>query len=138
MQKPKITVETLVMADIAKVWNAWTGPEHVTHWNFASDDWHCPKARNDLREGGKFNFTMASKDGKMSFDFEGIYAEVINHKKIAYSMADGRQVSVQFLTLGKETKVTEQFDPENENSEELQRSGWQAILDNFKKYVETR
>ncbi len=138
MQKPNITVETHVAADIKKVWDFWTGPEHVTHWNFATDDWHCPSATNDLRKGGQFNYTMASKDGKMSFNFEGIYDEVINQKQITYSLADGRQVIVLFEKLDNLTKVMEHFDPENENSEELQREGWQGILNNFKKYVETK
>ncbi len=137
MKRPKITVEAIVKADIATVWKSWTGPEHIVHWNHASDDWHCPKAANDLRKGGKFTSTMASKDGKMSFDFEGVYDEVITHKQISYSLADGRQISVLFEKLGDQTKVTEHFDPENENSDELQRDGWQAILNNFKKYAET-
>ena len=138
MNRPRITVEVKIMADISTVWNCWTGPEHIIHWNFASDDWHCPKAENDLQTGGKFKSTMASKDGKMSFDFEGIYDEVINHKQIAYSLADGRQTLVLFESLDNQTKITERFDPENTNSEELQRAGWQSILDNFKEYAETK
>jgi len=138
MHKPKIIIETVVKADINKVWNCWTGPEHIMQWNQASDDWHCPAARNDLKKGGKFSFTMSSKDGKSSFDFEGIYDDVVYHKKIASALADGRHILVLFENLGNQTKVIERFDPENENPEELQRNGWQAILDNFKKYVETK
>jgi uncharacterized protein YndB with AHSA1/START domain len=132
-----ITVEATVNADIGRVWTCWTSPDHIVHWNFASDDWHCPRADNDLRTGGKFTAVMASKDGKMSFDFEGIYDEVIEYRKIAYSLSDGRKVTVIFEMTGGKTKVTETFDPENENPAELQRTGWQAILDNFKKYVES-
>ena len=137
MKKPKITVATTVNADIKKVWDYWTLPGHIVNWCFASDDWHCPKASNDLKAGGKFSSTMSSKDGKMGFDFEGIYDEVSHHNKIAYSLADGRQVNIEFESLGDNTKVTETFDPENVNSEELQRNGWQAILNNFKKYTES-
>ncbi len=137
MSTSKITIETNVNADLKKAWDYWTLPEHIVNWNFASDDWHCPKAENDPRTGGKFKATMASKDGKMSFDFEGIYDEVIDQQKISYSMSDGRQVHISFEKNGDATKVTEVFDPENQNSEEMQRSGWQSILNNFKKYVES-
>ncbi len=134
--KNKITVEVVVNADLQKVWNFWTKPEHIVNWNFASDDWHCPKATNDLRVGGKFSATMASKDGAMGFDFEGVYDEVIELKKIAYTMVDGRQVQVTFEKHGNATTVTEVFDPENQNPLEMQENGWQAILNNFKVYVE--
>lgn len=136
MGEKRITVQTTISSKVEKVWDFWTKPEHIVKWNFASNDWHCPAAENDLRTGGKFKSTMASKDGKMSFDFEGIYDEVIECKRIAYSLADERKVIVVFEELGDKTKVTETFDPENENSEELQRSGWQSIMDNFKSYVE--
>ncbi|MFI0429513.1 SRPBCC family protein [Mariniflexile sp. HMF6888] len=134
--KNKITVEIVVNTDLQKVWNFWTKPEHIVNWNFASDDWHCPKATNDLRVGGKFSATMASKDGAMSFDFEGVYDEVIELKRIAYAMVDGRQVLVTFEKHGNATTVTEVFDPENQNPLEMQENGWQAILNNFKVYVE--
>jgi uncharacterized protein YndB with AHSA1/START domain len=137
MAKPKITVETTVAATIDKAWKYWTSPEHITKWNFASEDWHCPNAENEVKTGGRFKSTMASKDGKMSFDFEGIYDEVLDKKKIAYSLEDGRQVSVVFLDLNGMTKITETFDAEDVNSVELQKSGWQSILDNFKKHVES-
>ncbi len=132
----KITVETTVSANLNKTWDYWTKPEHITHWNFASDDWQCPRAENDARTGGKFSARMEAKDGSFGFDFEGIYDEVIEQKRIAYHMEDGRQVEILFEELGDQTKVTEMFDPETENSEEMQRGGWQAILDNFKKHVE--
>lgn len=134
--KQSITVETIVKASVRKVWESWTLPQHITKWNQASDDWHTPYAENDLRTGGKFKSTMAAKDGSMSFDFEGTYTRVTPHELIEYTMADGRTVKVIFETSGQETKVTETFDPESENSLELQRGGWQAILDSFKKYTE--
>ena len=137
MKADKITVATTVQTDIDKAWACWTSPEHITQWTFASDDWHCPKATNDLRTGGKFSSTMAAKDGSMSFDFEGIFDEVIEKQKIAYSLADGRQVKILFETDGTSTRITETFDPENENPAEMQRTGWQAILDNFKKHAES-
>ena len=131
-----ITVETLINAPIEKVWKFWSDPEHITQWCQASDDWHAPYADNDLRDGGKFRTTMAAKDGSFSFEFEGVYTKVREHEFIAYTMADGRKVAVQFESQGNQTKVTETFDPESENSVEMQQQGWQAILDNFKKYVE--
>ena len=136
MKQPKITVETTVSADINKVWTYWTQPEHIMNWNFASDDWHCPSAENDPVTGGRFRSTMAAKDGSMSFEFEGTYDEVIDQKKIAYAMPDGREVTVEFEDLGNAVKVTESFDPEQSNPEEMQRGGWQTILDNFKSYTE--
>jgi uncharacterized protein YndB with AHSA1/START domain len=105
-------------------------------WNNASEDWHTPFAENDLKVGGKFKYTMASKDGTMRFDFEGVYTHVVNLSLIAYEMADGRKVKIVFEKDGKGIKVIESFDPETENPEEMQKNGWQAILDNFKKYVE--
>ena len=132
----KITVSALIDAESAKVWDYWTQPEHIVHWNAASDDWHCPRASNDLRAGGSFSATMAARDGSMSFDFEGVYDEVIDQHKLVYSLADGRQVSVAFEAAGDQTNVVETFDPENINPEDMQRAGWQAILDNFKAYVE--
>lgn len=136
MNNSKITIETKVNADVNKVWNCWTQPQHITKWNFASDDWHCPKAENDLRAGGKFSSTMAAKDGSMSFDFAGVHDEVSNHKKILSTMGDGRKMSLEFHSSDNHTKIVESFEPENENPVDMQRMGWQAILDNFKKYVE--
>jgi uncharacterized protein YndB with AHSA1/START domain len=136
--KTAITVETVINAPIEKVWACWTEPKHITQWCNASDDWHVPYADNDLRNDGKFKTTMAAKDGSMSFDFEGIYTKVEPNKVIQYSMADGRKVDVRFSVQGKQVKVTETFDPENTNPIEMQRGGWRSILDNFKKYTESR
>ena len=137
MERTKIRVTTTIAAEISKVWDYWTEPEHIVNWNFASNDWHCPAAENNPVTGGKFKYTMASKDGEMSFEFEGVYDEVIPQRKIAYSLADGRQVTVTFKKEIRKTKVTETFDAEKMHSEEMQRKGWQAILDNFKHYAET-
>ena len=134
--KKAITVKATVQAPIDKVWKCWTQPEHITQWCHASDDWHAPKATNDLRVNGKFSTTMAAKDGSVSFDFDGEYTRVEDKRAIEYVMADGRRVQVKFEDHGKETVVTETFDPEGQNSEEMQRGGWQAILDNFKQHTE--
>lgn len=136
-EKTLITVENTINAPIDKVWEAWTKPEHVVKWNNASDDWHTPKASNDLREGGKFSFRMEARDGSMGFDFGGVYDIVRNHEYIEYTMSDDRKVKVTFTSLGDATKVIETFEAENTHSIELQKSGWQSILDNFKKYVES-
>src|SRR5688572_19425999 len=135
--KTSITVETLVKAPIEKVWACWTEPQHITKWCQASDDWHAPYADNDLRTGGKFRTTMAAKDGSVSFDFDGVYSNVKHHDVIEYEIADGRKVKITFSAKGRETKVVETFEAEGTNPIELQRGGWQAILDNFKKYTET-
>lgn len=132
----KITIQNTIHAPIEKVWKYWTSPEHITKWNNASDDWHTPHAENDLRVGGKFLSRMEAKDGSFGFDFEGVYDEVVIHEKIAYSMSDGRTVETTFIKEGDQTKIISTFDAENENSIDMQRDGWQAILDNFKKYVE--
>ncbi|MGO4772163.1 SRPBCC family protein [Flavobacterium sp. W22_SRS_FK3] len=132
-----ITVQTTINSLIEKVWEFWTLPEHITKWNFASPDWHTPYAENDLREGGEFKSTMAAKDGSLSFDFEGEYTLVKHHKAIGYIIADGRKVEITFNETPDGVEVIESFDPETLNPEEMQRGGWQAILDNFKKYVES-
>jgi len=136
MQATPITVEATINAPVNTVWECWSGPEHITKWNSASEDWHTPSATNDLRTGGKFSSRMESRDGSMGFDFEGIYDDVKTHEHIAYTMADGRKVNVEFSSDGNQTHVKETFDPENTHSHEMQRAGWQAILDNFKKYTE--
>ena len=133
----QITVETTVNAPVAKAWEFWSNPEHIPHWCFASDEWHAPHAENDLRIGGKFKTTMAAKDGSFGFDFEGEYTNVVQHQLVEYVLGDSRKVSIQFTDLGNATKVVEIFDMENTHSEEMQRDGWQAILNNFKKYTET-
>lgn len=134
----KITIAAEIAANDQKVWDYWTQPQHIVNWNFASPDWHCPKAENDVRTGGKFSSVMASRDGKMSFEFGGVYDEVVNGKKIAYTMGDGRKVETVFENLNGKTRVTTHFDPENTNPIEMQKGGWQAILNNFKEYVETK
>ena len=131
-----ITVQNTINASIEKVWELWTGPEHVMKWNNASEDWHTPFAENDLKVGGKFKYTMASKDGTMRFDFEGIYTNVVSPSLIEYKLADDRKVKITFESQKNGVLLIEKFDPETENSEALQQQGWQAILDNFKKYVE--
>jgi uncharacterized protein YndB with AHSA1/START domain len=131
-----ITVKTTVNAGIEKVWNYFTAPQHIIKWNHASDDWHSPKAENDLRKGGKFNYRMEAKDGSFGFDFEGSYDEVKPNEKIAYTIGDGRKVEVIFLEKNNETEVITRFEAEQTNSIDMQRGGWQAILDNFKKYAE--
>jgi uncharacterized protein YndB with AHSA1/START domain len=132
----EITVQTVVKAPVAKVWECWNKPEHITGWAFASDDWEAPAAENDLRVGGKFKTTMAAKDKSESFDFTGMYTAVKENELIEYDMDDGRQVRVEFTEFPEGIRITESFEPENQYPEEMQRSGWQAILDNFKKYVE--
>lgn len=132
-----ITVETIVNAPVEKVWTAWTEPAHITKWAFASDDWEAPYAENDVTVGGKFLTKMAPKNSTEGFDFTGTYTAVTPHQLIEYTMDDGRKVSVQFQDLDGKTKVIETFEMENENPEEVQRGGWQAILDNFKKHAES-
>ena len=134
--KTPITVETIIKAPVEKVWNYFTSPEHIMQWNTASDDWFTPKAENDLRIGGSFNSRMEAKDGSFGFDFGGIYDDVKEHELIAYTMGDGRKVSVHFSSNGGNTKLVETFEAENTNPVEMQKGGWQAILDNFKKHVE--
>ncbi|MEO7214602.1 SRPBCC family protein [Mucilaginibacter sp.] len=137
--KQPITIEATIKAPIEIVWDLWVQPEHIVKWNNASDDWHTPKATNNLKVGGKFSATMAAKDGSMSFDFEGTYSKVVEYQQIAYTIADGREVSVIFSADAEDdeiTKVVETFEPEGTNPIEMQRQGWQAILNNFKKYVE--
>lgn len=132
-----ITIQTRINAPIEKVWRYWNEPDHITQWCAASDDWHAPHAENDLRKDGKFKTTMAAKDGSVSFDFEGVYTKVEANKLIEYVMSDGRKVSITFTTNdGSTTDITETFDPENTNPLDLQREGWQSILNNFKAHVE--
>jgi len=138
-----ITIQATVNAPIEKVWDCWNNPQHITGWAFASDDWEAPSADNDLRVGGTFNTRMQAKGATDGFDFNGVYTKVEEHKTIEYDMekAPGdeksRHVTITFEETPDGVKMIETFDPENENSIELQRSGWQAILDNFKKYTES-
>ncbi|MFZ5425126.1 MAG: SRPBCC family protein [Patescibacteria group bacterium] len=141
MQEP-ITIQVNIDSAIEKVWEFYTQPEHIVKWNNASEDWHTPHAENDLRVGGRFLSRMEAKDGSAGFDFEGTYDAVETYAQLAYTMDDGRQVSVDFISDSEgsenaETKVIVTFDPESTNSLDMQREGWQAILNNFKKYVES-
>jgi uncharacterized protein YndB with AHSA1/START domain len=131
-----ITVSAQVAASPEKVWKLWTGPEHITKWNSPSDDWHSPTSENDLREGGRFTTRMEAKDGSMGFDFWGTYDKVVPDKLIAYTLGDGRKVTVNFSERNNGTYIEETFEAENEHPEDFQKAGWQAILDNFKKYAE--
>ena len=135
--KQSITIETTVTAPIEKVWKMWNAPEDITKWATGSPDWHTPYAENDLRVGGKFLSRMSAKDGSASFDFIGTYDDVQTHKTITYTMEDGRTTKIMFTNTGKAVKIVETFEAETENTPELQRAGWQTILDNFKKHVET-
>ena len=132
----QITVETVVNKDAQTVWDFWTKPKHIFQWSHASDDWHTPYAENDLRVGGKFLCRMQARNGSGSFDFIGTYDKIKTEEFIEYTIIDGRKVSVIFKEIDGKTEIVETFEPENENSIEMQKQGWQSILDNFKKYVE--
>lgn len=132
-----ITVETLIDAPVGKVWETFTQPEHIVNWNFASEDWCSPKAENDLQVGGKFSLRMEAKDGSFGFDFEGTYTEVKQHELIVYKLEDERIVRIEFTTEEEKTQVKEVFGAEDTNPVELQQKGWQSILNNFKKYIES-
>lgn len=134
----KITVETIVKAKLSQVWDAWNNPADIKQWNTAQDDWHTTRSTVDLREGGKFMSRMEARDGSGGFDFEGTYTRIVPHKAIEYRMSDGREVEVEFVERGGGVLVKETFDPETENPPELQRQGWQAILDNFGRHVEAK
>jgi len=136
MENKNITVTATINAPVEKAWNYWTSPKHITQWYNASDDWHAPRAENDLQVTGKFTTRMEAKDGSFGFDFNGIYDEIKTNELISYTIEGGRKVSITFSENGNETIVTETFEAENENPIDMQRAGWQAILDNFKKYVE--
>lgn len=136
-EKVVVTVHAVVKIPAEKAWLVWNGPEHVVNWNFASADWHCPAAKSDLRPGGSFSATMAARDGSMSFDFEGVYDEVVHAKKLSYTMLDGRKATVQFEEIPEGTSITESFEAENMHPVEFQKAGWQAILDNYVSYAES-
>lgn len=133
--KDTILIGVHIHSDIDTVWETYTNPEHIVHWNAASDDWHCPTATNELKVGGEFHSTMAARDDSMSFDFWGTYTQIIPHELIAYTMGDGRKAEVEFQNDGHCVNVIVEFEPESENSRELQEKGWGAILDNFAHYV---
>ena len=132
----KITIETTVHAPIEKVWKYWNEPQHIQKWDYASDDWHSPHAENDLKVGGRFKTVMAARDGSMSFDFSGVYTLVKDYNEIEYTLDDARLVSVSFQKSGEFINIVQIFETENENPPEMQKVGWQAILNNFKKYTE--
>ena len=134
----KITVATTVQASIEQVWLHWTSPEHIIQWNMAAENWHCPTASNDLRAGGRFSYLMAARDESMRFDFCGTYDVVTRPKRIKYTLDDDRKVTVNFTEENGGTTVTEIFEAEKVNPIEVQQAGWQAILDQFKGYVESR
>ena len=136
--KKAITIETTIDAPVEKVWEYWTKPEHITKWNNASDDWHTTRSENDLRAGGKFLARMEAKDGSVGFDFGGEYDAITPNEYIEYTIGDGRKVKTFFNSDGNKTKITETFEAEDTNSIEMQKGGWQAILDNFKKYTEEK
>ena len=133
-----ITVTTKVNAPVEKAWEYWNQPEHITQWYFASPDWHAPLASNDLTVGGKLKIRMEAKDGSFGFDLEGDYDKVEPYKLVEYTFADGRKVRVKFKSDSSSTEIEESFDAESQNSQEMQKQGWQNILDNFKKYIETK
>ena len=133
-----ITVKTTIEAPLEKVWKLWTDPRHIIRWNHASDDWHTTKAKNDLRVGGRFQSRMEAKDGSRGFDFTGEYKRISENKEIVYVIADGRMVDIRFGSIGNKTTIIESFEAEGIHSAEMQRSGWQSILDNFKRYTEAQ
>lgn len=132
----KIKIQTLISGDLESIWDYYLKPEHIIHWNFASDDWQCPKAEVDLKIGGIHSSRMESKDGSMGFDFNLTFTDLVMYRSFSYVMEDGREATTTFNASGDQIEVSIIFDPESENSEELQKKGWQAILENFKKYVE--
>ncbi|MDN3647715.1 SRPBCC family protein [Reinekea marina] len=132
----QIAIETTVNATLSQAWNAWVTPDDIIQWNFASADWACPKAEIDLRVGGRFSYRMEAKDGSMGFDFEGEFVAIEPNKSIRYKLEDSRQVLIEFIEVEAGVKIMETFDAENENTIELQRTGWLAILNNFKRHVE--
>lgn len=137
MDKQKINIEATINASLAKVWQYYTEPKHIIQWNNASDDWHTTRAENDLRQGGKFLYRMEAKDGSFGFDFTGVYDEVKVNEYIAYTIDDGRKVEIDFSAQANQCKIRIAFEAETQNPIEMQREGWQAILDNFKKYTQS-
>ena len=137
MKTQKITIQAKINAEVEKVWELYTSPKHITRWNFASTDWHCPEAQNDMQIGGKYKARMEAKDGSWGFDFEATYDEINEGSNFSYTMPDKRQVSVDFAKIADGTQTTITFDPESENPLDMQKQGWQAILNNFKNYAES-
>ncbi len=137
MTATTITVQALINAPVEKVWNSWTGTEHIIKWNCPSPEWHTPKADHDLKPGGNFNYRMEARDGSFGFDFGGVFDQVEKNSILAYTLGDGRKVTIRFVSRESQTEIVQQFEAETENTIELQQTGWQAILDSFKKYVES-
>ena len=135
MAQEPITIKQTIAAPLQKVWNYWTAPEHITQWNAASDDWYTPRAVSDVKPGGRFSYRMEARDGSVGFDFEGTY-DAVSENTLAYTLGDGRKAWVLFSETGGGTAVTQRFEPETQNPTDMQQAGWQAILDNFKKYTE--
>ena len=131
-----VTVQVLVDTSIDTVWKCWTTPADIIKWNNASDDWHTPEASNDLRKGGKFSYRMEAKDASMWFDFGGVYSDIVDKQEINYTLEDGQKTKITFIEVDNKVQVIESFEAEDINSIEMQRQGWQAILDNFQRYVE--
>lgn len=138
MKTKSIAIEATINAPISEVWQYWTEPNHITNWSFASDEWHCPHAENDLHVGGKFTTRMDAKDDSFGFDFSGTYTDVRPHKLISYIMTDGRKVDTEFIEQGDKTTIEQTFDSETENPIEMQKNGWQAILNSFKNYADNK
>ena len=138
LNRTTLAVSTSIAASLDNVWNCWTKPEHIINWNNASDDWHTPSAINDLKVRGQFNYRMESKDGKIAFNFEGTYDSVEPMKEIMYTINDGRKVQILFEPNDKQINVIEKFEAENTHPLDMQKNGWQSILNNFKEYVENK
>src|SRR6185369_7511952 len=136
-EKTRITVDATVKAPVEKVWNVWTNPADIIKWSTPSPEWHTPKAQHDLKTGGNFNYRMEARDGSAGFDFGGVFDIVRQNECLAYTIGDGRKVIITFNTTDGTTKIVQTFEAESENSLEMQKAGWQAILDSFKKYVES-
>ena len=132
----EITVTTNINLPVKKVWELWTDPKHIVRWNFATSTWHTPRAENDLKAGGKFNYRMEAKDGSVGFDFSGSHTGILLHKYILTRLDDGRSMKVFFTEEDNITKISEIFEAESTNPPEMQKQGWQSILDNFRNYAE--
>lgn len=132
----KLKVQSHARTDLATAWAVYNTPEHITRWNAASDDWHSPSSRVDLREGGAFCHRMEARDGSMGFDFEGVFTRVVPQERLDYRMADGRQASVRFSAVGNGVDIHVEFDPDRDYPAEFQQDGWQAILERYARYAE--
>lgn len=135
MIQEKITVHTSLNLPKSKAWEYYTNPKHIVNWNFADPGWHCPKAINDMKVGGIFNARMEARDGSFGFDFEVTYTEIKEGEGFTYEFGE-RLATITFDEKENTTEINVVFDPETENSIELQKNGWQAILNNYKNYTE--